>query len=49
VYAGYGRPTLYFLLHGALIVIETQLARAGRPIDRLPWVYSELLALKVWR
>jgi alginate O-acetyltransferase complex protein AlgI len=36
--AGYGMPLGYFALHGALGLIEGQLARAGHPIDRAPWV-----------
>jgi alginate O-acetyltransferase complex protein AlgI len=37
VRAGYGLPMAYFALHGALMMIEGRLARAGRPIDRVPW------------
>jgi alginate O-acetyltransferase complex protein AlgI len=36
--AGYGMPLGYFALHGVLSMIEGRLARAGHPIDRLPWV-----------
>lgn len=37
VRAGYGLPMAYFALHGALMMIEGRLARAGRPIDRVGW------------
>ena len=36
--AGYGMPLGYFALHGVLSLIEGRLARAGQPIDRVPWV-----------
>ncbi|HEX5504511.1 MAG TPA: MBOAT family protein, partial [Thermomicrobiales bacterium] len=32
VMAGFGLPTLYFLLHGGLVLAEGELARRGRPI-----------------
>lgn len=38
VRAGYGLPLSYFALHGSLMLIEGRLARAGRPIDRRPWI-----------
>jgi alginate O-acetyltransferase complex protein AlgI len=38
VNAGYGLPTLYFLLHGSLVYVERGLERLGWPIDRLGWV-----------
>jgi alginate O-acetyltransferase complex protein AlgI len=38
VAAGYGLPSLYFALHGALVVLERELARRGTPIDRRAWV-----------
>lgn len=37
VQAGYGLPSLYFLLHGTLVLIEKRLERGGRPIERLGW------------
>ena len=37
VRAGYGLPLAYFALHGALVMAEGRLARAGRPIDRVAW------------
>ena len=37
VQAGYGLPTLYFLLHGLAMWIERRLERAGRPIHRKVW------------
>jgi len=37
VRAGYGLPMAYFMLHGILILVETRLAKANRPIDRIPW------------
>src|SRR5262245_57211861 len=36
VRAGFGLPTLYFLLHGGLVVVESALA--GWPVDRRPWM-----------
>jgi hypothetical protein len=38
VRAGYGLPLAYFALHGALMMVEGRLARAGRPVDRVPWI-----------
>ena len=38
VRAGYGLPLAYFALHGGLVAVEGGLARAGRPVDRRPWV-----------
>ncbi|MGZ5973212.1 MAG: MBOAT family protein [Isosphaeraceae bacterium] len=38
VRAGYGLPLSYFALHGTLVMIEGQLARSGRPIDRRSWI-----------
>ena len=32
VRAGFGLPLLYFAIHGALVLVERALARAGRPI-----------------
>lgn len=34
--AGYGLPTLYFALHGALVLLEERLARRGKPLDARP-------------
>ncbi len=34
---GYGLPTLYFLIQGALVLAETALERAGRPIQPPVW------------
>jgi alginate O-acetyltransferase complex protein AlgI len=34
VLAGFGLPLLYFAIHGALMLAERALERAGRPIDR---------------
>jgi hypothetical protein len=36
--AGYGMPLAYFVLHGMLAMVESRLARAGHPIDRVPWL-----------
>ena len=36
--AGYGLPMAYFILHGVLMTVEARLARAKRPIDRVPWI-----------
>jgi hypothetical protein len=36
VRAGLGLPLLYFLLHGALVLVERALARSGRPIAGTP-------------
>jgi hypothetical protein len=38
VKAGFGLPLGYFALHGALCLVERRWARAGRPIDRTPWI-----------
>jgi hypothetical protein len=38
VQAGYGLPSLYFVLHGGLVLVERRLERAGCPINALPWV-----------
>jgi membrane bound O-acyltransferase family protein len=38
VLAGFGGPSLYFLLHGCLILIETGLARIGVPLNARPWI-----------
>jgi len=38
--AGYGGPFAYFALHGALVLVERGLGRAGWPIERLPWLGS---------
>jgi hypothetical protein len=38
VEAGFGLPSGYFALHGALMLAEGYLARGGRPVDRVPWV-----------
>lgn len=35
VRAGYGLPTLYFALHGGLVLLEEALARRGRPVRGL--------------
>jgi alginate O-acetyltransferase complex protein AlgI len=35
VRAGYGLPTLYFALHGVLVLVEEALARRGRPLRGL--------------
>ena len=32
VRAGFGRPLLYFLMHGALVLVERTLSRAGHPL-----------------
>jgi Membrane bound O-acyl transferase family len=37
VYAGYGLPMTYFLLHGLLVLFEHALERGGLPINRHPW------------
>jgi len=36
VLAGFGLPLLYFAVHGALMLVERALERAGRPIYRRP-------------
>ena len=33
VRAGFGRPLLYFLMHGALVLVERTLSRAGHPLN----------------
>jgi len=38
VKAGFGLPLLYFAVHGALMLTERGLERAGRPIHRRPWL-----------
>lgn len=38
VLAGVGGPSLYFLLHGLLVVIESRLERRGTPINSRPWL-----------
>ena len=38
VRAGYGLPMAYFMLHGILMTVEARLAKAKRPIDRVPWI-----------
>jgi hypothetical protein len=38
VRAGYGLPMAYFIVHGALMTVEARLAKANRPVDRIPWV-----------
>ena len=38
VRAGFGLPLLYFAIHGALMVGEKGLERAGRPIYRRAWI-----------
>ncbi len=38
VRAGYGLPMAYFMLHGILMMVEAQVAKANRPIDRVPWL-----------
>jgi Membrane bound O-acyl transferase family len=35
VRAGYGLPTLYFAVHGVLVLVEEALARSGRPVRGL--------------
>jgi len=37
VLAGFGLPMLYFLLHGALVLAERGLERAGRAVTRWGW------------
>ena len=37
VRAGYGLPMVYFMLHGILMTVEARLAKASKPIDRVPW------------
>jgi hypothetical protein len=38
VKTGFGLPTLYFLLHGGLVLVERGLERAGWPVNRWTWV-----------
>jgi alginate O-acetyltransferase complex protein AlgI len=38
VVAGFGLPLLYFAVHGALMLTERGLERAGRPVYRWPWL-----------
>jgi hypothetical protein len=38
VLAGFGLPSLYFILHGALVLLERRLERARCPINAVPWV-----------
>ncbi len=38
VRAGYGLPMAYFVLHGTLMTVEARLAKANRPIDRVPGI-----------
>lgn len=38
VKAGFGLPSLYFGLQGALMLVERALERAGRPVDTSPWI-----------
>jgi alginate O-acetyltransferase complex protein AlgI len=38
VLAGYGLPSLYFVLHGALVLAERGLERARCPINSVPWL-----------
>jgi alginate O-acetyltransferase complex protein AlgI len=38
VKAGFGLPTIYFLLHGGLVLWENRLLKHGRPINRFDWV-----------
>jgi len=38
VKAGYGGPSLYFLLHGLLVAVENWLERRGTPIKSRPWL-----------
>jgi alginate O-acetyltransferase complex protein AlgI len=49
VRCGYGLPMAYFMLHGLLMTVEGRLAKASRPIDRVPaigriWTLTWLLA-----
>lgn len=37
VKAGFGRPSLYFALHGALMLVEGALQQAGWPVSRMAW------------
>jgi Membrane bound O-acyl transferase family len=38
VRAGYGGPLVYFVLQGALVLVEHRLARLGWPVERLGWL-----------
>jgi alginate O-acetyltransferase complex protein AlgI len=38
VRAGFGLPLLYFAIHGALMLAERALERAGRPVHRRAWL-----------
>jgi len=38
VKAGFGLPSLYFALQGALMLIERALERAGSPVHRTAWI-----------
>lgn len=49
VHAGYGLPTIYFVLHGLLVLVEEALARRGHPIRGLfgrvwtfLWIFAPL-------
>jgi alginate O-acetyltransferase complex protein AlgI len=47
VRAGFGRPLLYFLIHGVLVLLERVLSRAGHPLSGWPgraWVIFWVLA-----
>jgi len=37
VRAGYGLPSAYFALHGALVLLERKWERAGRPVQAWGW------------
>jgi alginate O-acetyltransferase complex protein AlgI len=37
VLAGFGLPLLYFMLHGALVLVERSLERAGRSVSSWGW------------
>jgi Membrane bound O-acyl transferase family len=37
VLAGFGLPSLYFLLHGMLVLVEGRLEKAGRPVTAWGW------------
>lgn len=38
VMAGFGMPSLYFLLHGLLMMLERYLYRNGKAINKHPWL-----------
>jgi hypothetical protein len=38
VLAGFGGPSLYFALHGLLVLFETGMSRVGFAIDSQPWL-----------